>query len=80
MTIKHPPVSDEESVTTDMDAALKIDFIGIQEKRMWPGKRAESDGSPAMKLFKAFDAWIEEKTGGTVDAMLLGCVRGETAV
>lgn len=80
MTIKHPPVKDNEGATADADAALKIDFIGIQEKRMWPGKKAESDGSQAMMLFKAFDAWIEEKTGGTVDAMLLGCVRGETVV
>lgn len=79
MTIKHSPVR-EESATSGMGAALKIDFIGIQEKRMWPGKKAESDGSQAMKLFEAFDAWIEEKTGGTVDAMLLGCVRGETVV
>jgi len=80
MTIKHSPVRAEESATTGTGAALKIDFIGIQEKRMWPGKKAESDGSQAMKLFKAFDSWIDEKTGGTVDAMLLGCVRGETVV
>lgn len=76
MTIKHPQLSHDESA----GAGLKIDFIGIHEKRMWPGKKAESDGSQAMTLFKAFDAWIEEKTGGTVDAMLLGCVRGETVV
>ncbi|KAG8221188.1 hypothetical protein J3R82DRAFT_2753 [Butyriboletus roseoflavus] len=80
MTIKHPPVKDEGGATTDAGTALKIDFIGIQEKRMWPGKKTESDGSQAMKLFKAFDEWMEEKTGGTVDAMLLGCVRGETVV
>ncbi|KAH0836908.1 hypothetical protein J3R83DRAFT_8723 [Lanmaoa asiatica] len=80
MTIKYSPVEDEESATSDVGAALEIDFIGIQEKRMWPGKKAESDGSQAMKLFKIFDAWIEEKTGGSVDAMLLGCVRGETVV
>ncbi|KAI9572020.1 hypothetical protein HD554DRAFT_2016273 [Boletus coccyginus] len=80
MTIKHPPVRDEESATTDTGTALKVDFIGIQEKRMWPGKKAESDGSQAMKLFRAFDEWIEERTGGSVDPMLLGCVRGETLV
>ncbi|KAG9308049.1 hypothetical protein JVU11DRAFT_12616 [Chiua virens] len=80
MTIKLPTVEDGESAATSMDTSLKIDFVGIQEKRMWPGKKAESDGGQAMKLFKEFDAWIEEKTGGTVDAMLLGCVRGETVV
>ena len=73
MTIQQPPPSDDGT-------GLKIDFVGIQEKRMWPGKKAESDGSQAMKLFKEFDAWLEERTGGTVDAMLLGCVRGETVV
>ena len=80
MTIKYPSVRDEESATTGMDSALKIEFVGIQEKRMWPAKKAESDGSQAMQLFQAFDAWIDEKTGGTVDALLLGCVRGETVV
>lgn len=80
MTIKHPPVRDKENTTRNMGSALKVDFVGIQEKRMWPGKKAESDGSPAMKLFEAFDAWIDENTGGTVDALLVGCVRGETVV
>ena len=79
MTIKLPSAR-EESATTGTGSALKIDFVGIQEKRMWPGKKAESDGSQAMKLFKVFDEWIDERTGGTVDAMLLGCIRGETVV
>jgi len=33
-----------------------------------------------MKLFEDFDAWLEERTGGSVEAMMLGCVRGETVV
>ncbi|KAF8141333.1 hypothetical protein EV363DRAFT_1391803 [Boletus edulis] len=80
MTIKHPSARGEDSATTSKGPALKIDFVGIQEKRMWPGKRAESDGSQAMKLFQAFDTWIDEKTGGAVDAMLLGCIRGESVI
>ena len=70
----------EESATTGTGSVLKIDFMGIQEKWMWPGKKAESDGSQAMKLFKVFDEWIDKRTGGTVDAMLLGCICGETVV
>ncbi|KAG6381856.1 hypothetical protein JVT61DRAFT_470 [Boletus reticuloceps] len=80
MTIKHPSARGEESATTGVGSALKIDFVGIKEKRMWPGKRAESDGSQAMKLFQAFDTWIDEKTGGAVDPMLLGCIRGESVI
>ncbi|KAF9224242.1 hypothetical protein BS17DRAFT_795711 [Gyrodon lividus] len=84
MSIKHPvaPPSGRRGKDqgTDLGSGLKINFIGIQEKRMWPGKKAESDGSQAMKLFEEFDEWIGGKTGGTVDAMLLGCVRGETVI
>jgi hypothetical protein len=47
---------------------------------MWPAKKAEADGSQAMKLFREFDAWLDEKTGGSVDALLMGCVSGETVV
>ncbi|KAH7891014.1 hypothetical protein F5I97DRAFT_2052216 [Phlebopus sp. FC_14] len=85
MIIKHPAVNrdgkDDGGVApTPAPSGLKINFIGIQEKRMWPAKKAEADGSQAMKLFKEFDEWMEEKTGGTVDAMLLGCVSGETVI
>ncbi|KAH7923703.1 hypothetical protein BV22DRAFT_1068281 [Leucogyrophana mollusca] len=59
---------------------LKVDFIGIQEKRMWPAKKAESDGGQAMKLFQELDEWLDEKTGGSVDATLLGCVSGTSVV
>ncbi|KIJ65340.1 hypothetical protein HYDPIDRAFT_110370 [Hydnomerulius pinastri MD-312] len=81
MTIKHPPSPlSEQKDDSRVRAGLKINFIGIQEKRMWPGKKSESDGSQAMKIFKDFDEWIDEKTRGTVDAMLLGCVSGETVI
>lgn len=76
MTIKQPQSSDEEGA----GPGLKIDFTGIHERRMWPAKKAESDGSRAMKLFEKLDRWIEERTEGTVDAMLVGCVRGENIV
>jgi hypothetical protein len=56
---------------------LKVDFVGIHEQAMWPGKKAEkAGGGQAMELFEALDAWLEESRGETVDATLLGCVGG----
>ncbi|KAJ7202713.1 hypothetical protein B0H12DRAFT_1206341 [Mycena haematopus] len=47
-------------------------------KAMWPAKKAvKAEGGPAMKLFENLDGWLEDKTGGTVDALLLGCVAGD---
>lgn len=62
-------------------APLNVDFIGIGEKRMWPGKKAEKEeGGRAMVLFEKFDKYVEESTNGTVDVMLLGCLGGQTAI
>ncbi|KAF9233723.1 hypothetical protein BU15DRAFT_53545 [Melanogaster broomeanus] len=84
MTIKHPVAPPSKGAVngrdTDLGSGLEIDFIGIQENRMWPGKKAESDGNEVMQFFKEFDEWIEETTGGTVEPLLLGCVRGETVI
>jgi hypothetical protein len=56
---------------------LVVNFIGLQEKGMWPGKKAvKEQGGVAMKLFEELDAWVEKRTGGTVDPLLLGCVAG----
>lgn len=63
------------------DGELQINFIGIQEKGMWPGKKAvKEEGGVAMALFEELDWWLERRTGGTVDAMLLGCVGGVVRV
>ncbi|KAF5379478.1 hypothetical protein D9615_006633 [Tricholomella constricta] len=63
------------------DGALAVNFIGLQEKGMWPGKKAvKEQGGVAMQLFEELDMWIEEKTRGTVDALLLGCVAGVVTV
>lgn len=57
--------------------SIAVNFIGIQESGMWPGKKADKEeGGRAMELFEELDGWLVEKTHGTVDATLLGCVAG----
>ncbi|KAG8731354.1 hypothetical protein FRC11_004415, partial [Ceratobasidium sp. 423] len=56
---------------------LKINFVGIEERAMWPGKKNDRAG-PAMDVFERIDRWFEEKRGGTEDVMLLGCVAAHT--
>ncbi|KAI0820291.1 hypothetical protein BC628DRAFT_1524628 [Trametes gibbosa] len=71
LVIKLPPAS----------GSVKVNFVGIHEKAMWPGKRAEKAlGGRAMALFEEFDGWLERETGGTVDAMFLGCVAGVAVI
>lgn len=61
------------------DRALRVNYVGIQESGMWPGKKAEKHlGGRAMELFEDLDEWFEARMGGTVDALLLGCVGGVT--
>ena len=72
-----PPPPASSSTDDDVSGKIRVDFVGIHEKAMWPGKKAEkAEGGRAMQLFEEFDVWLEEKTGGTVDATLLGCVGG----
>lgn len=56
---------------------LRIDFVGMQEKGIWPAKRAlGANGGIAMELFQELDPWLDKWTHGTVDALLMGCVIG----
>lgn len=60
---------------------LKIHFSGIKEKAMWPGKKSEKEkGGRAMALFEDLDEYIENRFGGTVDGMLIGCLGGVVTV
>lgn len=44
----------------------------LQKKR----EEAAVPYGPAMELFEKLDGWLEEKTGGKVDGMLVGSVGG----
>ncbi|KAH6874322.1 hypothetical protein BKA70DRAFT_1350465 [Coprinopsis sp. MPI-PUGE-AT-0042] len=61
---------------------LRVNFVGLQEKGVWPAKKSEfkaeggAAAGAAMEMFEKLDGWLEEKTGGKVDALLLGCIGG----
>ena len=68
-------------------APLMINFIGIDEKAMWPAKKAaaaEAGGAqgehPMMALFGSLDDWLARETHGRVDVMLLATVGGVVTV
>jgi hypothetical protein len=72
--IKSPPNA------TD-DETLLVNFIGIVEKGMWPAKKAvRAEGGPAMQLFEKLDIWLDEKSAGAVDPLLMSCVGGVSRV
>lgn len=72
MIIKLPPSS-----TSGSDEGILVNYIGLHEKAIWPAKKSVKDqGGLSMMLFEEFDTWLETKTGGTVDALLIGCVAG----
>ncbi|KAJ8075039.1 hypothetical protein PM082_019366 [Marasmius tenuissimus] len=69
---------DPNSTSPD-DGTLLVNFIGLQEQGMWPGKRALiTQGEPgiALTLFDKLDRWIDERTEGKTDTLMLGCVAG----
>ena len=56
---------------------LRVNFVGVQETAMWPGKAHEkARGGRAMAMLEKVDGWLEKRTSGKVDATLLGCVGG----
>ncbi|KAF8806834.1 hypothetical protein BYT27DRAFT_7167035 [Phlegmacium glaucopus] len=75
MIVKLPPPS-----TSGSDGIL-VNYIGLQEKAIWPAKKSvKAEGGLSMILFEELDTWLESKTGGTVDALLIGCVAGVTVI
>jgi hypothetical protein len=67
-------------------APLMINFIGIDETAMWPGKKATAEargargGHETMALFKRLDDWLARETRNQVDVMLLATVGGVVTV
>jgi len=71
----------DEPEASELPGSLRVNYVGIREKAMWPGKKSEKAlGGEAMELFERLDAFLEEHTGGTVDATLLGCIGGVTVI
>jgi hypothetical protein len=62
---------------------LKINFLGIDEAAMWPGKKAATEaqgGHTMMTLFQSVDVWLARETRNSVDVMLLATVGGVVTV
>ncbi len=73
-------VIESPSNATDADSLL-VNFVGIAEKGIWPAKKAvKAEGGPAMHLFEQLDSWLEAKSAGTVDALLMSCISGVSRV
>lgn len=71
----------EDASPEEKEGKIKVNFVGIHEKAMWPGKKsAKEEGGRAIKLLEDFDGWLKREKGGAFDATLLGCVGGVTWV
>lgn len=76
-----PPASDMPGNLPARPTRLRVDFTGIREQAMWPGKKAEKEkGGDAMVLFERLDEWLEGTMRGTVDGTMLGVVGGSVLV
>jgi hypothetical protein len=81
LVLKLPEAVPEEGSGSHPRGAIPVNLVGVREKAMWPGKKAEKkDGGRAMELFEKMDAWVDEHTGGTVDVTLTGSIGGLTWV
>ena len=79
MIVKLPPSS--ASGSGESNHGILVNYIGLQEKAIWPAKKSvKAQGGFSMMLFEEFDTWLETKTGGTIDALLIGCVAGVTVI
>jgi len=78
MTVKLPLPSASGDTSNQ---GILVNYIGLQEKAVWPAKKSvKAEGGFSMMLFEELDTWLETKTGGTVDALLIGCVAGVTVI
>ncbi|KIY51748.1 hypothetical protein FISHEDRAFT_36479 [Fistulina hepatica ATCC 64428] len=69
------------TVLADRHEKLRLDLTGIDWKAMWPAERAVPEHrGRVMQIFEELDPWLDEKTNGAVDALMLGCVSGVVLV
>jgi hypothetical protein len=66
-----------------MESPLLINFIGVREDAMYPGKKDDAlklsqDGAlnHPMDLLERLDGYLEGATKGAADTLLMGCVAG----
>jgi hypothetical protein len=75
LVIKLPPANPADG------HRLVVNHMGIIEKGMWPAKKAhKNEGDRVLALLEEFDGWLEQRTNGTVDALLLACIGGISAI
>jgi len=74
---------DNESI----EAPLLINFIGIREDAMYPGKQVDAkesslDGalSHPMNLLERLDGYLNREMDSAVDSLLMGCIAGVVRV
>jgi hypothetical protein len=71
------------------DEKLRVNFIGIQERAMWPAKKKKpvkegevityslnEEGGLAMSTFARIDEWLNKTTKGEFDVKMWGVVAG----
>ena len=79
MIVKLP--SPSASGSDESNQGILVNYIGLHEKAIWPAKESvKAEGGFSMRLFEELDTWLEIKTGGTVDALLMGCMAGVTVI
>jgi len=79
MIVKLPPPS--ASGSDESTQGILVNYIGLHEKAIWPAKKTvKSQVGFPMIFFEEFDTWLETKTGGAIDALLMGCVAGVTVI
>lgn len=59
---------------------LEVSFQGIQERGMWPGKKAEGGQLDSMKLFAEMDEWLDDAFERSYDTLMLGIVGGVVTI
>ncbi|EJU00467.1 hypothetical protein DACRYDRAFT_16916 [Dacryopinax primogenitus] len=67
-------------MTLNGTAPVLVNFVGIEERSMWPGKKARQgenrEEKPSMRMFERLETWLEQKSDGGIDVNMFGCIAG----